>query len=434
MMREFHRNAAVDSKLYRILAVTTAPSHQLEREFFRTLIGANANTEALKLTLSRIKFGEPTKQMHKIDDSRIKLELVRYYNRDSPQVTINTREQIPGFDTTTLIPYADIYSYALLDGRRITPTSHSRRNSVGSSIIQAMFGNDVCAGEIRAMLLHRQPGVPSSEDTLLLMVTAWIEESEWHPLDKDTTTGNPELGISTWEYGTYQDPNQEGSRPLIIPLADVQCQVSRGFIDFTDPKLWITTIMDRLKRAGRFKSRVVSTSPISHSSPAHKRHISLMLLASYHYPSPPNSSSSPASGPAQIPAAFSFGSVTQYINTFLQDAASSLKTMEVIKRLQLGIKIVKILQDLKMSRRLPNTRYFNQLPVASGSVAFSVSGALLIGSISPHLRYPAVIFRTGMNCDDRLPITKNCTTPEKSTTSDYVFIFTFQKDSHVVQK
>ncbi|KAJ7087426.1 hypothetical protein C8R44DRAFT_752157 [Mycena epipterygia] len=43
MMREFHRNAAVDSK---ILA-DTSPSYQLEREFVRTLIGANANAEVL---------------------------------------------------------------------------------------------------------------------------------------------------------------------------------------------------------------------------------------------------------------------------------------------------------------------------------------------------------------------------------------------------
>ncbi|KAJ7812476.1 hypothetical protein B0H13DRAFT_2470899 [Mycena leptocephala] len=55
----------------------------------------------------------------------------------------------------------------------------------------------------------------------------------------------PELGINTWEYQEYEDPGEAGSKPLIIPLEDVQCQVSRGTIEHTDPILWMTTTMDR---------------------------------------------------------------------------------------------------------------------------------------------------------------------------------------------
>ncbi|KAJ7927125.1 hypothetical protein B0H13DRAFT_1570346, partial [Mycena leptocephala] len=138
--------------------------------------------------------------------------------------------------TTALILHADSYDYALLDGRRITPTRRSMRNTLGSSIMQAKFGNDTCAGAIRAILLHRQPGVPESGDTLLAMV-AWMKESEFSPLDDDESgfvwKKFPELGINTWQYQEYENPELEGSRSIIIPLKDVQCQISRGTIEHT---------------------------------------------------------------------------------------------------------------------------------------------------------------------------------------------------------
>ncbi|KAJ7779372.1 hypothetical protein DFH07DRAFT_730266 [Mycena maculata] len=191
-----------------------------------------------------------------------------YYNRDPerPQVRYNTREGDPNLPA--LIPFADIYDHALLDGRRITPTTRSRRNKAGSSIIQAYFGNEPLAGEVHAIFLHRQPGVPSSEETLLIEV-AWMKESGFTPLDDDDTGfvwhQFPELGINTWEYEAYEDPEEEDSHPLIIPLNEVHCQISRGTLDHTDPKLWITTTMDRVSKSSHVKcrelKRIDSTPP-----------------------------------------------------------------------------------------------------------------------------------------------------------------------------
>ncbi|KAJ6532811.1 hypothetical protein B0H10DRAFT_2247399 [Mycena sp. CBHHK59/15] len=151
----------------------------------------------------------------------MKHALYDYYNRDPDyqQIRYNAREGDE--DLATLILLADVYDYALLDGRRITPTTRSRRNTAGSSIIQTYFGDEAWAGEVRAIFLHRQPGVSKSEETLLIMV-AWMKESEYGPLNDDDNgfvwNQFPELGINTWEYEEYENPDDKGSHPLIIPL------------------------------------------------------------------------------------------------------------------------------------------------------------------------------------------------------------------------
>ncbi|KAJ7938775.1 hypothetical protein B0H13DRAFT_1851363 [Mycena leptocephala] len=104
--------------------------------------------------------------------------LIRY-ELHHPQVTLNAREVTP--NTTPLLLHADVYNYALLEGRRITSTSRSTRDNAGSSLIQARFGTETCTGEVRAILSHPQPGVPSSEHKLLVMV-AWMKESGFSPL------------------------------------------------------------------------------------------------------------------------------------------------------------------------------------------------------------------------------------------------------------
>jgi hypothetical protein len=116
----------------------------------------------------------------KIDDKTMLGALYSYYNRnpDHPQVGPDNSDTLP-----PLLPFADIHESALLDGRRITPTDRSRRNIAGSSLIQVRFGDGrTCAGEVRAILLHRQPEIPSAEETPLIMV-AWMKESEDSPLD-----------------------------------------------------------------------------------------------------------------------------------------------------------------------------------------------------------------------------------------------------------
>ncbi|KAJ7046028.1 hypothetical protein C8F04DRAFT_1322501, partial [Mycena alexandri] len=145
-----------------------------------------------------------------------------------------------------LMPYADVYNYALLDGRRIIPTDRSIQNTAGSSIVQVRFGDEACAGEVRAVLVHKQPNVPESGSTVLLMVE-WMIESADTPLDNNEFIWSkfPELGVNTWEYQRYEDPRGNGAHPTVIALSDVHCQKSRGTLDHTNPHLWMTTTMDR---------------------------------------------------------------------------------------------------------------------------------------------------------------------------------------------
>lgn len=122
-------------------------------------------------------------------DDTIRLGLLYYYNQSGPRVHLNPREQHASQNTSYLLPYADVYNYALLDGRRITPTTRSTRNTAGSSIIQVWFGEEACAGEVRTIFVHPQPEIPDSQGTVLLVV-AWMIESKYTPLNQNSFLWN----------------------------------------------------------------------------------------------------------------------------------------------------------------------------------------------------------------------------------------------------
>ncbi|KAJ7812206.1 hypothetical protein B0H14DRAFT_2605923 [Mycena olivaceomarginata] len=198
------------------------------------------------------RFGKLAAKMKQVDESHemkiMKRALCNYYNRDRarPQVRYNVREGDPG--RPAFMPYVDLYDYAVLDGRRISPTSRNRRNSAGSSLIQVRFACSAYVGEVRAVLAHEQPGIQNSGQIPLIMV-AWMKESPDSPLDggNEGFVWNefPELDVNTWLYDQFEDPEEDGSRPEIIPLEAVQCQIARGTLEHTEPKMWITTTMDR---------------------------------------------------------------------------------------------------------------------------------------------------------------------------------------------
>ncbi|KAJ7219920.1 hypothetical protein GGX14DRAFT_389336 [Mycena pura] len=89
-------------------------------------------------------------------------------------------------------------------------------------------------------------GIPLSERPILAFVS-WMVPSNDTPLDKDDFLWYefPELGVETWVHQQYAPHDAPGFPPHILPLSDIQCQVSRGKVRYTDPPLWITTTMDR---------------------------------------------------------------------------------------------------------------------------------------------------------------------------------------------
>ncbi|KAJ7443281.1 hypothetical protein FB451DRAFT_1190185 [Mycena latifolia] len=187
MMREFHRSAGLDGVMESIINDVT--SDNLERTFVERLLSAG-KTQALGTiqdaarggTSMRAEPGRVAKQAERLNDM-IRFGLLQYYNRDKPQVHFLRQESqnIELAETSPLHSYAETYIFALLDGRRIVPTT-SQRTSDGSSIIQARFGDEAHAGEIRNIFIHRQQGVDGSQSTLLAAVE-WMKESDYTPLD-----------------------------------------------------------------------------------------------------------------------------------------------------------------------------------------------------------------------------------------------------------
>ncbi|KAJ7830963.1 hypothetical protein B0H13DRAFT_1555331, partial [Mycena leptocephala] len=144
--------------------------------------------------------------------------------------------------------YVQTYNYALLDGRRIIPTTRARARSAESGLIQIQFKGEAYVGEVRVIFQHDQMGIPGSKDALLAYIK-WLKPSNLTPLNNNAFVWNdfPELGVDTWEFNKYAHPTDPDCDcpPFVIPLSDIQCQVSRGLIKFTKPPIWITTTMDR---------------------------------------------------------------------------------------------------------------------------------------------------------------------------------------------
>jgi hypothetical protein len=62
---------------------------------------------------------------------------------------------------------------------------------------------------------------------------------------------SPELGVESWEIDVFIDP-LNNDPPMIMPLADVHCQLCRGRITHTDPNIWMTATMDRVSKLSVF--------------------------------------------------------------------------------------------------------------------------------------------------------------------------------------
>ncbi|KAF7368239.1 hypothetical protein MVEN_00144000 [Mycena venus] len=255
MMREFHRSTRITSVLSQIEVSTRAPSPSTsEHEFVQLLLGSADNVEAIgtvqdaahaeTLNGSRIVAGSIAEEnAHLGEEDILLLELFTYYNESGPKVHF-AGAPTPG--ATMLSPFIDFYEFALLDGKRLTPTTRSRRNTAGSSIVQARHKDEAYAGEVQHLIRHRQPGISDVSNNILAHIL-WMKRSNLTPLDdgKFPWDKYPQLGVETWEHNTYANPNDKDFPPTLMPLNRIHCQIARGTISHTEPPLWITVTMDR---------------------------------------------------------------------------------------------------------------------------------------------------------------------------------------------
>ncbi|KAJ7255557.1 hypothetical protein C8J57DRAFT_1721647 [Mycena rebaudengoi] len=163
MMREFNRMAQLNGILSGIMDETAGDALplelQLEHGFINLLFGDDEAQEALgtiqdaafhERTMTQVSAGTVSVRAELIEDDALRMALISYYKWKGFNVYL-TRNRPQGEGTQMLGSYTETYDYALLDGRRITSTTRSKRLSAGSSIIQIHF-DDVSegSGEVRS--------------------------------------------------------------------------------------------------------------------------------------------------------------------------------------------------------------------------------------------------------------------------------------------
>lgn len=125
------------------------------------------------------------KQQRITDDDEhdiIRRGLFEYYNAmpEGPHVHYPLNQTTEG--THSLGVYADFYDFALLEGRRMNPSTQTKIH--GSSYIQVIKDREIFAGIVDHIFVHHQQGFAESGKTPLVLVR-WMELSERTPLNRD---------------------------------------------------------------------------------------------------------------------------------------------------------------------------------------------------------------------------------------------------------
>lgn len=58
---------------------------------------------------------------------------------------------------------------------------------------------------------------------------------------------SPELDVMCFKLNEYWKPGEDGAPPTVLPFDQITSQIARGIIKTTNPELWITTTLDRVR-------------------------------------------------------------------------------------------------------------------------------------------------------------------------------------------
>lgn len=109
--------------------------------------------------------------------------LAAFYNAVLDFRVHHVLNRVHSADSLPLSQVAQFYEYALLQGRRITPLTRSRRKSAGSSLISIEWHGRWYAGEVLSIFHHLQSD---------LLVQPLFAEIRWlKPLDISPIDGDP---------------------------------------------------------------------------------------------------------------------------------------------------------------------------------------------------------------------------------------------------
>ncbi|KAG2123732.1 hypothetical protein DEU56DRAFT_745134 [Suillus clintonianus] len=161
------------------------------------------------------------------------------------QCTTSSQPLNPPPQSLPLNDFAVFYDFALLDGRRITPASKSTRESFGSSLIKARVGPNFYYGEIISIFSHVQPN--ASDGSQLQAEFRWMKELALSPVQDDPWSEFPELNVTCFALNEFWGPQEAGSPPCVLPFDCITCQIARGVVTTTNPQMWITTSLDKVR-------------------------------------------------------------------------------------------------------------------------------------------------------------------------------------------
>jgi hypothetical protein len=129
-----------------------------------------------------MELGPPVHMLGKLTD-RAWVSLYRQYNHLRKQIYYHTERDKPT-GAVFLNSHAQFYSYALIDGRRITPVSESRSLKASAAVVKVIIDEMMHVGEVLHVLQHAQEGLDRSQ-TPVYAEMRWMVRKMLSPIEDD---------------------------------------------------------------------------------------------------------------------------------------------------------------------------------------------------------------------------------------------------------
>ena len=144
----------------------------------------------LELTHLHVELGPVVPGSQSISEAA-QTALLQHYNSGVIQKVHHFLARNPSTGSRLLKPTATrFYEHALLDGRRITPTTRTRRKTAGLCLVKVIWQAKMFAGIVENIFRHDQPGI--------LDTTIWAEMRWMKYLDLTPVEGDPWSIVSVW--------------------------------------------------------------------------------------------------------------------------------------------------------------------------------------------------------------------------------------------
>ncbi|GBE87456.1 hypothetical protein SCP_1101320 [Sparassis crispa] len=252
MLREFERSIHLDAMINEVVSAGSPAREEAKLLLKRMLgdadqllTGTAESSQNDELCALQVQAGPVASVAPQLSD-KAHLGLFVYYNQNMQRVHYPTDHNPPS-STRLLQETAQFYDWALLDGRRITATSRTQQESAHSSIVKVLYAGKAYGGEVVCIFHHSQREIAEER---LFAEFQWMKPLNLSPVQDDPWSEFPELEVETWVLGEFALAKAPGFPPPVLLFFTIQCQLSRGIVSTTNPKMWITMTMDR--HASRF--------------------------------------------------------------------------------------------------------------------------------------------------------------------------------------